>query len=305
LDFQSLRSALSPSPLVSLAAAMMLLGLLVKASLFPLHFWLPPTHAGALGPASALLSAVVVKGPFYAALRLWFDVFPEIATAAAGQCIGALGAGGILWGAAQALRSKRLKQIIAYSTVSQMGYLFLLFPLLTGPMATAWATTAWTGGIYQAMSHALAKAALLMAAGVTLYSLGSDHLRSMRGLAGQLPITTFTIALACVSLMGLPPSGGFIGKWLLLAAALESGQWWWAPVLLVGGLLTAGYVFLMLSYAFQPKEGEPMPRRPRPLMELTALALALASILIGLRVEEPMRLLDLHRTVAIAGEVQP
>lgn len=292
LDLRVLGRMLEPSGMVSLSAALMLTGLLVKASIFPLHFWLPPTHAIALGPASTVLSAIVVKAPFFAALRLWFELYPDIVTVAAAQAIGALGAAGIVWGAVQALRERRLKTIVAYSTVSQMGYLFLLFPLLTGSAAAAWEIAAWTGGAYQAMAHVMAKAALLMGAGVVMYSMGSDRLRDMHGIAGRLPVTTVTIALACVTLIGLPPSGGFIAKWLLLTAALESGQWWWAPVLVLGGLLTAGYAFLMLSYAFQPKGGESTVRRAPAVMEYTALALAVTSIAIGFRVEEPMRLLD-------------
>ncbi len=286
-----LRELLEPSAMTSWAAVLLLFGLLVKAAVFPLHYWLPAVHAIAVGSAGAVLSGLVVKGPFFAVVRIWFDLLPTVATQAAAAFIGALGAAGILWGAVHALRERRLKLIIAHSTVSQMGYLLILIPLLTGYAGSSWAAAAWTGGIYQAMAHATAKAALLMGAGVIVYSLGSDKLRNMHGLAGHLPLTTLAITLACVSLIGLPPSGGFIGKWLLLSAALQSGQWWWAPVLLAGSLLTAAYAFLILSYAFQAKVGFATVRKPPVLMEATVLALAAASVLMGLRVSEPMQLL--------------
>ncbi|MEX2380784.1 MAG: hypothetical protein WD490_00220 [Opitutales bacterium] len=97
---------------------------------------------------------------------------------------------------------------------------------------------------------------------------------------------------------------------LIVVAAVATNlllcsQWWWAPVLILGGLLTAAYAFLMLSYAFQPDEGEPLRRRPRRLMEITALALAMASVLLGMRVQEPMQLLEPHSPTAAEWEGEP
>jgi formate hydrogenlyase subunit 3/multisubunit Na+/H+ antiporter MnhD subunit len=148
----------------------------------------------------------------------------------------------------------------------------------------------------------LAKASLLMAAGIVLYAIGSDKLSDMDGMARRLPVTTLAMALSCVTLIGLPPSGGFIAKWLLLTATIESGQWWWIPPLLGGGLLTAAYAFRLLSYAFRT-EGRVPPMRPVPLgMEMMTLSLALVAILIGLRVQEPMRLIEPIAEPAGMGE---
>jgi multicomponent Na+:H+ antiporter subunit D len=135
--------------------------------------------------------------------------------------------------------------------------------------------------------------------------MGHDKLNNLRGVAQRLPVTTFTIALSCVTLIGLPPSAGFIGKWLLLAAALQSGQWWWVPVLIVGGLLTASYAFVVLSGTFQLAGGEPLARRPRRIMEITALVLSLASFFAGLRVDESMQLLAPETLPAGGSEVWP
>jgi multicomponent Na+:H+ antiporter subunit D len=286
-----LRDTVQPGPLPALAAALMLLSVFVKAAMFPLHYWLPPAHAAALAPMSALLSGVVVKISAYVAWRLWLDVLSTTSTPAAAQFAGVLAAATIIWGALQALRQKRLKALLAFSTVSQMGYLFLLFPLLTGAAGAGWVAIGWTGGVYQAVSHGLAKAAMLLSAGIIVHSLGSDDLRRMNGIAGRLPMTALTLGVAATTLIGLPPSGGFVAKWLLLKAALESGQWWWAPVLVAGSLLTAGYTFIMLSRAFQPQQHvAPLRAAPRT-MQVAALALALAALAIGMRVEEPMQLL--------------
>jgi multicomponent Na+:H+ antiporter subunit D len=227
------------------AAGLMTAGLLAKTALFPLHLWLPSAHAGAPAAASAVLSALVVKAPFFLVLRLWFGVMPELATGLAPQILAGLGALAILFGSALALRQARLKLLVAYSTVAQIGYLFLMFPLAGGADATA--AGAWTGGMLQAVSHALAKAAMFLGAGLIAEALGHDRLRDLGGAARLLPMTVVAFGLGGLSLMGLPPSGGFVAKWLLLKAAIETQQWWWGLVLLSGGLLTGGYVFRVLS----------------------------------------------------------
>jgi multicomponent Na+:H+ antiporter subunit D len=279
------------------AFALMTAGLMLKTALFPLHFWLPPAHASAPAPVSAILSALVIKASFYLVLRFWIDLFPELSTRMTAQFIGLLGSAAIVWGSIQAIRQTRLKLLIAYSTVAQVGYLCLLFPLLLpseGMVADGlvWNFTAFDGGIYQALSHALAKAAMFMAAGTIIYSMGQvDQMPQMGGVAGALPVTTFAFGLAGVSLMGLPPSGGFVAKWLLLNGAVDTGQWWWAAIILLGGLLAAVYVFLFLGQAFRPAdEGvtfQPVPRG----MELSALLLAIGSLLLGLRATEILELL--------------
>ena len=97
-------------------------GLLAKTALFPLHLWLPPAHAGAPAAASAVLSALVVKGSFFLVVRLWFDVMPGVVTLPSAQLLATLGAGAILFGSVVALRQERLKLLIAYSTLAQIGY---------------------------------------------------------------------------------------------------------------------------------------------------------------------------------------
>ncbi|MDP1534648.1 MAG: proton-conducting transporter membrane subunit, partial [Rubrivivax sp.] len=131
---------------VVLAAALMLLGLMLKTALFPFHFWLPPAHGGAPAPVSALLSALVIKASFYLVVRLWLDLFEPLTTVGAAQLIGALGAAAIVWGSLLALTQTRLKMLVAYSTVAQIGYLFLLVPLATLTLPAA-ADSALQGGV--------------------------------------------------------------------------------------------------------------------------------------------------------------
>jgi len=112
-------------------------------------------------------------------------------------------------------------------------------------------------------------------------------------VAHRLPLTVTAFALAGVSSMGLPPSGGFIGKWLLLDAALRAGQWWWVIILILGGLLAAAYIFKVIGYAFTQAgvlhETETVPIT----MEWAALALALAAVLLGLFAPWPLALMEI------------
>jgi formate hydrogenlyase subunit 3/multisubunit Na+/H+ antiporter MnhD subunit len=291
LDMPLLAGVVQPEPIAWTALALMTVGLLAKTALFPLHLWLPPAHGGAPAAASAVLSALVIKGSWFLVVRLWFDVMPGVVTLSAAQLLGALGAGAILFGNAVALRQVRLKMLVAYSTVAQIGYLFLMFPLAYDTAAGRIADgLAYSGGLMHAISHAGAKSAMFMAAGSIYSALGHDRIADLAGVARALPVSTFAFALGGISLVGLPPAGGFLAKWWLLSAAVGGAQWWWALVLLVGGLLTATYLFAVLSRALHAPPAPLVVREPvARSRELATLTLALASVLLGL-----VALLDLR-----------
>jgi multicomponent Na+:H+ antiporter subunit D len=297
LDIGLLGQVLEPGTTKTFALLVITLGLMIKMAGFPFHFWLPPAHSSALAPVSALLSALVVKGAFYILLRLWMEVFGVSLTYAAGQLIGLAGAVAVIWGSWQAFMQTSLKLIVAHSSVAQLGYLLMIFPLLIlAPGVTAgsadWLSPAWTAGVYQFMAHAFAKASFFLSAGIIIMALGHDRIESLRDLVGHMRITALAISIAGVSLIGLPPSGGFIAKWMLLKGIFLSGQWWWAPVVLAGSLLTAGYVFMLLRLAFAPaREKEPFRPVPKSL-EVCALVLALGSFLIVLPADSLVRFLE-------------
>ncbi len=294
LDIVMLSTRVRAEPAAWTALSLMTAGLLAKAALYPFHLWLPPAHAGAPAPASALLSGLVVKAPFFLVVRLWFDVMPGLPDYAAAQVLGVLAAAAILIGSVIALRQARLKLLIAYSTVAQIGYLFLIFPLGAGPQTGhPWSTTAWTGGVLQAVSHAFAKAAMFMAAGLVYEAFGHDRIAGLAGIGRAMPITVFAFGLGGMSLMGLPPSGGFVAKAMLLTAAVAEGQWWWAVVILLGGLLAGGYVFLVLARALaDPDELLPLPANISRSRQAVVLAVALVAVLLGF---VPLRPLDLRQ----------
>ncbi|TVP74678.1 MAG: oxidoreductase [Gemmatimonadales bacterium] len=301
LALEELSAAAPGGPMAATSLALMTVGMAAKTALFPLHAWLPPAHAGAPAPASALLSAVVVKGSFFILVRLWFAVYGGGSEAGL-VLMGGLGAAAILWGSVLALRQRSLKRVIAYSTVAQLGYMFVMFPLLApeglGGPDPRWSDDAWIGGILLAVSHALAKASMFMAAGNMSYAVARDGLRDISGVAHRLPMSFLAFGLGGLSLAGLPPSAGFVGKWLLLREALSAGGWFWVAIITVGGLLTIAYVLKVLRHALdrEASDGDfrPVPRR----MEWAALLLALASASLGVRATEVFQVL-------LQGGVQP
>ncbi len=297
LDIALLAARMDDAPAAAVAAALMTAGLAAKTALFPLHLWLPPAHAGAPAAASAVLSALVVKGSFFIVVRLWFDVMPAHAGLPAAQLLAAFGAAAILFGSAVALRQARLKMLIAYSTVAQIGYLFLMFPLAYSPETGGLGGgAALAGGMLQAVSHALAKAGMFMAAGLIYAALGHDRIADLAGAGRALPMSVFAFGLGGLSLIGLPPSGGFLAKWLLLSAAVESGQWWWAVVIGAGGLLSGTYVALVVVRAMT-STATPLALQtaiPRS-QEAAALALAIAATVLGFAALLPFEVIHVGR----------
>ena len=194
-----------------------------------------------------------------------------------------MGAAAIVVGSIVALRQERLKLLVAYSTVAQIGYLFLMFPLAFDAAGAALVHgAALTAGLLQAISHATAKAGMFMAAGLVYAALGHDRIADLGGLARAMPVTVLTFAISGLALMGVVPSGAYLAKKLLLDSADGSGQWWWTVVLQGGAAFTAGYVVLVLRNALRrPAEPSSLVKRVSRLSEFAALALALASLLLA------------------------
>lgn len=290
--------AAEPTVLVALVLASV--GLAVKTALWPMHGWLPPAHAAASSAVSPLMSALVVKASLVVLLRLWTDVANGRAPVAAAQVLGVLGAAAIVHGSLAAARQTSLKRVVACSTVAQVGYFMVALPLVTSSGAAG--VAAWQGLLLLVAAHALAKAAMFLSAGALVRAHGSTDLAVMRSAATRAPMEVLTFGAAGVVLAGLPPGLAFAGKWQLLTAGIETGQWWWVAVLLVGGLLTMVYVVRALREMLLAPDHDadeladrarpfevPLDRGPRRL-RWSALGLVVVAIVAGLA---PMGLLDL------------
>ena len=276
LDLYLVGERLQMGHLSATALVLMMTGLLIKSAIFPLHVWLPAAHGNAPGPVSAILSGLVVKVSLYMLIRIWFWTAGDWELSAAATALGLLGAGAILYGSISALVQSRLKMVVAYSTVAQLGYVMLLFSLAS--------VGAFRAASYQLLVHGLAKTAMFLAAANILKSLGTDRLNALTDLDRKLPIDLFAFALAAVSIMGLPPSGGFLAKWLLLEAAWRQEAWGWMVLVVVGSLLSAAYLFRIIALTcFHPRRqhGPTRWQKTPGSASLAALVLALLAIAAG------------------------
>lgn len=303
LDMATLSATLGEGLAPRTGLALMVAALVLKTALVPAHFWLPSAHSAAPTPVSAALSALVIKGSYFVLLRLFLDVMPPGYLPGAGTLLGALGAVAIVWGSLLAAVQRRMKLLVAYSTVAQIGYLFLVFPLVADGGAPL--SIALIGVLMHVLAHGIAKCAMFLAAGGFLERFGTDALESLAGAARATPLLAFSFALAGLGMMGLPPSGGFAAKWFLVTAYLSSGMWWWAVIVLLGGLLAAVYVFRAVGIMIA--EGEPrMAAVDAPARrEWLPLALAAASAVLVLAVPLVTALLEAGSSLSVTGTGLP
>ena len=249
LDFVSGAYIEKVSPLVLAAVFVMCIGFGAKAGLFPLHGWLPTAHPVAPAPASALLSGVIAKAGVLAIIRtVYFVVGADtVAGTWVQTTLLVLSLLTVIMGSAMAHREKIFKKRLAYSTVSQISYvltgLFLFMP------------EGFEGALWQILFHAAVKVGLFLCAGAVIYLYGITTVDELDGIGKKMPVTFICFTVLSLSLIGIPPLGGFFSKWYLATASLSSTEIgalsWIAPVvLLISALLTAGYLLPVTIKAF-------------------------------------------------------
>lgn len=254
------------------ALLLMTLGLMLKAALWPLHLWLPDAHASAPTAVSALLSALVVKGPIFILWLLWTQVAPPELGRQAGLLLALAGVAALLAGGWSALRTAHIKTLVAYSTVAQLGYALMALGLLLRWERPELHVALWLFVV----AHGLAKVSMFLAAGEMQATLGSKRVDALRGATQTMPVAMFAFAVAGGSLIGLPPSGGFLAKWeLLLPLFLEPSNWPWALGVLVGTLASAAYVFRVVALAFGQAASDLRPANPDSFAQWLAMVPAL------------------------------
>ena len=277
LDFAGLAGAEVSGSLIA-AMALMFVGLALKTALFPLHFWLPAAHANATAPASALLSGLVVKAALYIVLRLaQYMPFPSETLL---TLVGLMGAGAVIWGGIQALRAERLKLLVAWSTVAQIGLIFVAFAR-AGEMGLS---ESWKAAALLILAHGVAKAAMFLSVGRIKDEIGHDVIRDLDRAPIRPTLAQFTFALAAISLIGLPPSLGFIGKWSLMEGAMAAGYWHWVAVTMAGTLLSVAYFSRVLAgfLRFDRVRAPVGEHQGWALADAAPLTLALTAIGLGL-----------------------
>ncbi len=223
-----------------LAAAFILVGIFAKSATLPLHTWLADAGVAPSPVTSLLHAAVLVKIGVYAFARfflvnftldpVWNTVVPIIAA------VSAIVSGGA------ALIDKDLKRIIAYSTVSQLGFIFL--GLSTGSMMGI------AGGLLYILMHSIAKGGLFLCAGIVEQNTHTKDITKMGGLIKTMPVTGVAFILCAFSVMGIPPFGGFFAKFMVINGAVNAGQVWIAVAFIVGAILTIIYLLRVFAMVF-------------------------------------------------------
>jgi multicomponent Na+:H+ antiporter subunit D len=221
---------------VLIAFAALVTSFLVKAAVFPLHVWLPDAHAIAPSPVSAVLSGLVVKTGIVGLIRVLqlFHAADAVPLAGFHLALAWLGAVSIVMGAFLAIFQDDLKLMLAYSTISNVGYIVLGFGLAS-PYAAV-------GASVHVVNHALIKTTLFLAAGALIHQTGFRTLSDLRGVARAMPQTAAAMAIGAVSIVGLPPTAGFLCKWYIALGAFEADR---APF---GFALVFGALFIFVYY---------------------------------------------------------
>jgi multicomponent Na+:H+ antiporter subunit D len=245
LNMADLAARLVPlydSPLVVAAFALIGVGLSVKIALFPLHAWQPDAYDASADDVSAVLAALVSTVAAYALFRVVVDVFtpaflvgsPTLRTLAL-----AAAAASVLAGSVLAVRQARIKRMLAYSSVAQFGIVVTAFLLAT--------ETAAFGGVVHLLGHAVVKVGLFVACGAIAARTGARTIDEYAGLASRAPVHAALFGVLALTLVGLPPTVGFAGKWFVALGAIEAGAWGVVAVILGSTLLTLAYVVRVLE----------------------------------------------------------
>ena len=298
---------LIPHGIALLILTFFIVGFGTKAGLAPFHPWLPDAHAEAPSPVSALLSGVMIKMAIYAFARTVTIFFPAAAYHPVAVFIVVLACFTMPLGGVKCLAQDDLKRMLAYSSVSQMGYIALGLGLVGIGFGQSAAYLGSYGSLFHLLNHALAKAALFLAVGAIIYTMGGKRrISELRGLARRMPATAVIFFVAAFAISGMPPFNGFWSKLTLYLAAAEAKLWWALGIAILTSVLTL-VAFIRAGYRVFWSDGEPhvgeSEVRDAPLAMLVPMGvLAGLCVLIGLypQVVYPL----LHRAALALASIQ-
>ena len=263
---------------VHTAFAFILIGVALKAAVFPMHLWLPNAYCYAPSAVTAFLAATATKVSIYVLLRLFFTVFSVDFTfgiVPLTLILMLLGAGGMLVGSLVAIFQTNAKRLLAYSSVAQIGYMVLgiSFGSVTGVSAS----------IVHLFNHALIKGGLFLVLGCFFYRMGSTLVRDLAGIGKAMPLTSAALVAGGLSLIGVPLTTGFISKWVLVQGALEGGYWYAAVLILLSSLLAIAYVWRLVEVAYfqEPSEKVAQLREAPAILLVPTWLLILANVYFG------------------------
>ena len=281
-DAASLLPPLFQSPAVMTAVALIVIGMGIKMALFPLHVWLPDAHSYAPPVIAAVLAAVQIETAAYVIIRMLLTIFGIqylSETLPVTLIIGWVAAAGIIFGSVMAIAQKDFKRMLAYSTVAQVAYIGLGIGL-ANPLGLI-------GGLLHILNHAFMKSCLFLVAGGIKHQTGLHDIPQFAGLGRKMPLMMAGFTVAALSMVGIPPTGGFFSKWYLILGGIDAQNWIFVAVIIASSLLTAVYFFRMIEkiYAAPPSDAAPeleQAREPSARILVPILILAVGIIVLGI-----------------------
>ncbi len=260
--------------MVKFISGLFIMGFGLKASLMPFHAWLPDAHPSAPAPISAMLSGLLIKAlGVYCLIRIFFNIFgfePAYSTVFI-----ALGMLSMVGGALLAIGQNDFKRLLAYSSISQMGYIIFGIGLGT-PLGVL-------GGLFHLLNHAFFKSLLFLCSGAIEYATGTRDLNKLGGLWKKMPVTSATCSIASMSISGIPPLGGFFSKLIIIIAAVEAYDTL-GPVAYFLAAVTVLVSFLTLVYFVKLQKKALFGPLPEKLNTIREVPVAMWSVLVILAV---------------------
>lgn len=258
------------------AVVLIVIGLAIKAALFPLHGWLPDAYTYAPAAVTGFIAAVMAKVSAYALFRVLYFVTPaEGASAQALMLLGWVSVIAVLAGSILAMAQHDIRRMLAYSSVGQMGYIVLGLALGT--------PAALIGALLHLFSHAVMKGCLFLVVGGVRWRTGIHRISDYVGMGRRMPLTMAAFVITALAMIGLPPTLGFFSKWYLLTGAVEAGAWPFVMALVLSSLLGVVYFFRVFEVAYlrAPEAGQGAPTRQElPLHMLAPILVLMAAVLV-------------------------
>ncbi len=293
-DAKVLLSLLYSSRIVQLSFVFYFIGLAMKMALFPFHVWQPNAYEYSPSAVTVIISTALAKINAYALFRLIYSVYTinffhnySIIL----DLTALIASVGIIAGSLFAIMEKSLKKMLAYSSVANVGYIVL-------------ALTLGKWGMYAAASHllnhSLMKAALFMVAGGFIYRLGVRNIEDLEGLGRAMPLSSAAFAMAAVSMIGIPPSAGFVTKLFILLASLDTGKFVFIAVMIASSLLSLVYFWRVIEMLYMKGHRERMEELPASML-YPALLMGILSISAGILW---FFNIDILQQIAVALEVK-
>jgi NADH:ubiquinone oxidoreductase subunit 5 (subunit L)/multisubunit Na+/H+ antiporter MnhA subunit len=278
-------------PISPVAMLLIFAGMAAKSATFPLHTWLPDAGIAPSTVTGLLHAAVLVKIGVYAFARLFCCTFTMPAQAT--TLLGGIAMASSFIAACGALIENDIKRILAYSTVSQIGYIFLGFAMADNQIALA-------GSVFYFLAHGLGKAALFLCAGVIEHKTHTRDIRQLGGLIRTMPITAIVFLASALSVVGMPPFAGFFAKFMVVAGTVQKGEMVLAAGAIATAVLTLVYLLRLFNRVFLGSTAHPAVSEGTPSMLFVLSIFALLSLLGGLFVGGPMGLVRVAVTQIVS-----